>query len=545
MRSLRKPLTLAATVALMSVGGVAHADNVIGDGDGVAPIGDNNVGFGTVACKQTVTRTALVALNRNGSTSSPQVFANGAVVTISASSSSAQVSASPAGTVTLPGDWETQANNTKSSPLSSLISLTPTVAGAQSATVSFTATGMGADGTPTTRTDSMTVSWTSGSCSTNTAPTAPGAPVGASPTRGGFTLDWAPSTDTQGDACSYTLEGRDADDASWSVVASGLTAPSYAFTSGSPTEGTWTFRVKAVESSTTPSLSSAYGPVSGPVVVDRSGPNAPTAAADRDAEYMTGEGAAWWKDAVTVTFTGSGDPALADGSAGSGVDSVTPSQEVSAAGPFTVTGTATDRAGNVSSAAVLSGNVDTAAPVVELSCPVAAVVKGSTAAASWSATDEGSGLATPAAGQVALDTSSIGSHTVSAPAGTAVDHVGHQSAAASCSYSVVYDFSGFFRPVDMTALNTVKAGQSVPVKFSLAGFQGMGVIASGSPTFTVTGANGTQTLTAGGSSLSYDPVADQYVYVWKTDKKWAGSTCTFALTLADGTTHSASFSFTK
>jgi len=31
-----------------------------------------------------------------------------------------------------------------------------------------------------------------------------------------------------------------------------------------------------------------------------------------------------------------------------------------------------------------------------------------------------------------------------------------------------------------------------------------------------------QTVTAGSSSLSYDPTTDQYVYVWKMDKSWTG-----------------------
>src|SRR5207249_3221972 len=55
----------------------------------------------------------------------------------------------------------------------------------------------------------------------------------------------------------------------------------------------------------------------------------------------------------------------------------------------------------------------------------------------------------------------------------------------------------------------------------------------------------TGTLTAGGSSLSYDPAADLYTYVWKTDKTWAGSCRELAVTLSDNTVHKASFKLTK
>ena len=53
------------------------------------------------------------------------------------------------------------------------------------------------------------------------------------------------------------------------------------------------------------------------------------------------------------------------------------------------------------------------------------------------------------------------------------------------------------------------------------------------------------TVNAGGSSLNYDAVANQYIYVWKTDKGWAGTCRLLNVKLADGTSHYAYFSFTK
>ena len=49
-------------------------------------------------------------------------------------------------------------------------------------------------------------------------------------------------------------------------------------------------------------------------------------------------------------------------------------------------------------------------------------------------------------------------------------------------YTQVYDVAGPFQPVDpQPTLNTVKAGQAVPVKFSLGGNYGLDVIADGYP----------------------------------------------------------------
>ena len=145
-----------------------------------------------------------------------------------------------------------------------------------------------------------------------------------------------------------------------------------------------------------------------------------------------------------------------------------------------------------------------------------------------------------------------GSHTMSV---TYADGVALAPSSGSTPFTVIdnYAFSGFFRPVDnLPALNQVKAGLAIPVKFSLGGNQGLSVFADGYPRSeaipcesSALAAGIEETVTAGGSSLSYDSGADQYIYVWKTDKTWGGSCRQFVAKLTDGTTQRANFKFSK
>jgi hypothetical protein len=81
-------------------------------------------------------------------------------------------------------------------------------------------------------------------------------------------------------------------------------------------------------------------------------------------------------------------------------------------------------------------------------------------------------------------------------------------------YFVPYPFGGFQRPIDNPpAVNTVKAGQAVPVKFSLGGDRGLGILRL-APTSQPTNCPGGPTglllpaATVSNSTLQYDAASD-------------------------------------
>lgn len=117
----------------------------------------------------------------------------------------------------------------------------------------------------------------------------------------------------------------------------------------------------------------------------------------------------------------------------------------------------------------------------------------------------------------------------------------------------VFEFEGFFAPVlNLPAVNVVRAGAAVPVKFSLDGDQGLDIFAAGSPTSTPVACDASdpvgaieETVTAGASGLSYDATTGQYIYVWKTRPAWAGSCRELVLTFTDGSVQRAQFQFRR
>jgi hypothetical protein len=362
-----------------------------------------------------------------------------------------------------------------------------------------------------------------------TAPSVPGAPTltaGGSPQNTGtFTLGWSPARDPEGDPVTYTLEQK-SNGGSYAVVASGLTSNSYQFTPSSPEgEGTWSFRVKALDSD---GDASDYAETLNLVVVDRTPPNPPTLTPDttraQSPSYIDASGITWYKDSELVDVTANGDPPLADGSPGSGVDSSSfPATTLATTnGTSSVLQAVNDLAGNESTPATLTAHVDATPPSVQfIGCPTTPIPVGIARPVDWAASDGESGLASPASGQVTLNTATVGSRTVTT---TATDNVGH-TATATCKYTVVYNFRGFFG-LSPSGYNHVAPGALVAITFSLDGPPvlgqadpfGTGVLAPGSPTLQpiiwTTGAPVGGATSLSQTALHYLGNIDVYLYQW-------------------------------
>jgi uncharacterized repeat protein (TIGR01451 family) len=224
-------------------------------------------------------------------------------------------------------------------------------------------------------------------------------------------------------------------------------------------------------------------------------------------------------------------------------------------GETIVSYTATDANGNSSAAVTQKVTVvDNTAPVI--SCPANVTVNlplNSTATSTTvtypaaTATDNCPGSIGITYSQDSGTVFPVGPTTVTA---TATDAHGNTS---TCTFTVtvLYNFTGFFSPVDnLPTFNEMKAGQAVPLKFSLSGNKGLGIFAADSPNSVQIScnsgdpiANVEETLTAGSSSLAYDASSDRYHYVWKTESAWKNTCRQLNVVLNDGSTHPAKFKF--
>jgi hypothetical protein len=225
-------------------------------------------------------------------------------------------------------------------------------------------------------------------------------------------------------------------------------------------------------------------------------------------------------------------------------------------GEKTFTVNATDKAGNPASKSVSYSVADGTAPSIAFTSPTeGAVYKlGKKVVAGYSCADEpnGSGVATcegtlPVGAR--LDTSRVGSKTFTVRTS---DNAGN-GAVQTVSYSVVYDFDGFLWPlVNPPRVNRWKAGLPVPVRFSLGSYRGSAPVAAGYPKVAPVSCSGggeaAGSEKAGGSWTKRSVHASKhgawtYMFLWKTEKNWAGGCRQLVLKLDDGTVHRVDVQF--
>lgn len=249
----------------------------------------------------------------------------------------------------------------------------------------------------------------------------------------------------------------------------------------------------------------------------------------------------WYTSAVTNQFSAS-DPL-------SGLAS-------SVTSPFTKSsGTVEGSAVRISSGAVadLAGNtntgIDSATFKIDLSDPTnIAFVNGPAAGSSYyfgsvpaaptcTASDATSGLKDCV---VTGYLSSVGTQTMTA---TATDNAG-RTATATRTYTVLaWTARGFYSPVDMNGVvNTVKNGQTVPLKFELfagpteitdvAAIETFKVIRTDCATLTPQ-TDDIELYSTGGTTLRYDTTGGQFIQNWQVPKG-AGICYTVTMTADDG-----------
>jgi hypothetical protein len=251
-------------------------------------------------------------------------------------------------------------------------------------------------------------------------------------------------------------------------------------------------------------------------------------------------------DHVTINYSctdaGSGVQTCA-GTAPSGTD-----LDTSQTGSYSFRVDASDATGNTTTATTTYNIVDRTPPSIVITTPPTGAVytQGDTVTADYSCADQpgGSGLLSCSGDLAAgtqIDTSTVGSRTFTV---TATDKANNATTKSS-SYRVLYGFSGFFQPVAaFPTANPVKAGEAIPLKFSLHGNRGNDVLAATSSTWTACDASAASATTVTGS-LSYNASLDRYSFLATTNKAWAGTCADLTLSLRDGTTHQARFTFGK
>jgi WD40-like Beta Propeller Repeat len=218
-------------------------------------------------------------------------------------------------------------------------------------------------------------------------------------------------------------------------------------------------------------------------------------------------------------------------------------------GTYTFQVVAFDNSHNLSQVKVTYTVVDSRPPTIQIASPGngAAYTLGDTVPSAYScAASAGAHIVTcagPVASGSALDTSTVGAKTFTV---NASDDRG-KSASLTQAYTVVYPFAGFDSPVSSSgSIDTARAGDSVPLKFSLRGDRGLGAVRrTTSQPVSCTSWTSLGDAATAQAKLSYSASSDRYLDVVGTDPGWKGACRTIDVELADGTHHPVRVHFTK
>jgi hypothetical protein len=575
---------------------VVFADNLVVDGDGLVPVTPNALNLGSICQGQNTSGNALLAIQRVGS--GTNVYANNSSVTISAGiPSDPNVTASFTDNgIALPGNWTSVSNNVMSTDTatSQVTVVADGLPGAKSAAILYSATGINTSSATLVRSTTLTINWTVAVCDTTPpviTPTVTGTLGNNGWYVGNVNISWAVTdaesavssqsgctnsvinSDTAGQTFTCTATSTGGTNSQSVTIKRDATAPTISgAASPIPNGAGWNNSDVTVSFSCADNLSglASCGPnqtlngdglnqsVTGNAT-DNAGNTASSAVSginiDKTAPSVsassapTANGMGWNNSDVTISF--SGTDAL------SGIDSCSGPVVLSGEGSGqSASGSCKDLAGNSGGASANNINIDKTAPMISITGVVhgSVYVLGTVPMAGCTTSDGLSGVANFAA--LSGGGSGVGTFTSTCSGG--VDNASNMGALASATYTVIYSWNGFFQPVENPGpgpsyvYNRVKAGSAIPLKFSLSGDQGLAIFMTGYPRSEKVSCSNvavmddvTETVTAGNSSLSYDATADQYNYVWKSEKAWSGTCRKLTLRLVDGKEYIAYFNFTK
>lgn len=518
---------LLAATALAALP-AAQADELVADGDELTGT-SSFLDLGAICPGESASGTVGFRLDRQGN-GVGSVWANATTVTITAPTANAvngTVTATAASGTT-PATWVTSStgndDNGKTAPASSstvtvAVPLGAAVGSESGSILTFSGRGTGARTATVTRTDNVLVLWSVAYGCTppdTTPPVITYALDPASPAAGGWyggdvAIDWTvtdPESPVTTTGCADTTwtEETDGDGHTFSCAAS--------------------------------SAGGSAGPVQVTVRVDRTAPVVAPVVSGTVGDH------GWYTSDVTVHWD------VSDALSGLLDPAVCPDVLVDAdQQDTTYSCSVTDNAGNTASGTTTVKRDATAPELTWTDGPEDGAVYDfgdPVPAASCTATDATSGVTADGC-TVTGGGTAVGEHTLTA---TARDEAGNVVTSTRGYTVLAWTIDGFSRPVAMGAgaVNTAKAGSTVPLKFSVHKASGPAVTAGPVGTITmqkVGCATGAATgpveeiASTGGTSLRY---ADgQWIQNWATPSSGKGSCYRVTLTTADGSVVAVTF----